>query len=79
MQAFTDLVGTSAVPAHAFDIAELTELTPALDTAQATHDIGDRRVRLQILLSLELCCASISAAERPLRSTLRSNSHASIY
>ncbi len=34
MQAFTDLVGTSAVPAHAFDIAELTELTPALDTAR---------------------------------------------
>jgi hypothetical protein len=38
MQAFTDLVGTTAVPAHAFDMAELTELTPALDTAQATHD-----------------------------------------
>ena len=37
MQAFTDLVGTSAVPAHAFDIAELTELTPALDTAMAAH------------------------------------------
>ena len=37
IQAFTDLVGTSAVPAHAFDIEELTELTPALDTAQATH------------------------------------------
>ena len=37
MQAFTDLVGTSAVPAHAFDIDELTELTPTLDTAQATH------------------------------------------
>ena len=38
MQAFTDLVGTSAVPAHGFDIAELTELTPALDTATAAHD-----------------------------------------
>jgi len=37
MQAFTDLVGTTAVPAHAFDIAELTELTPALATAMATH------------------------------------------
>jgi hypothetical protein len=37
MQAFTDLVGTSAVPAHAFDIAELTELTPTLATATATH------------------------------------------
>ena len=34
---FTDLVGTSAVPAHAFDIDELTELTPALDTATAAH------------------------------------------
>ena len=38
MQTFTDLVGTSAVPAHAFDIAELTELTPVLDTAMAAHD-----------------------------------------
>ncbi len=46
MQAFTDLVGTSAVPAHAFDIDELTELTPALDTAMAAHDTADRRVRL---------------------------------
>ena len=38
MQAFTDLVGTAAVPAHCFDIAELTELTPTLDTASAVHD-----------------------------------------
>ena len=37
MQAFTDLVGTSTLPTHGFDIAELTELTPALDTAAATH------------------------------------------
>ena len=37
MQTFTDLVGTAAVPAHAYDIAELMELTPALYTAQATH------------------------------------------
>ena len=42
MQAFTDLVGTTAVPAHAFDIAELTELTPALDTATAAHDTADQ-------------------------------------
>ena len=42
MQAFTDLVGTTAVPAHAFDIAELTELTPALDTAQATHVLAEQ-------------------------------------
>ena len=42
IQAFTDLVGTSAVPAHAFDIVELTELTPALDTAMAAHDTADQ-------------------------------------
>ena len=40
MQAFTDLVGTSAVPAHAFDMAELTELTPALDTAAVDHGLS---------------------------------------
>jgi hypothetical protein len=32
-----DLVGTTAVPAHAFDIAELTDLTPALETAAVDH------------------------------------------
>ena len=42
MQAFTDLVGTSAVPAHAFDMAELTELTPTLDIAMAAHDTADQ-------------------------------------
>jgi hypothetical protein len=42
MQTFTDLVGTSAVPAHAFDIAELTELTPALATAMATHVLAEQ-------------------------------------
>ena len=42
MQAFTDLVGTTAVPAHAFDIAELTELTPALDTAMAAHGTAEQ-------------------------------------
>ena len=40
MQAFTDLVGTSAVPAHAFDIEELTELTPALETAAIDHGLS---------------------------------------
>jgi hypothetical protein len=40
MQAFTDLVGAAAVPAHAFDMAELTELTPALDTATAAHGMA---------------------------------------
>ena len=39
---FTDLVGTSAVPAHSYAIAELTELTPALDTAQATHGTAEQ-------------------------------------
>jgi hypothetical protein len=34
---FTDLVGTATLPAHAFDMAELTELTPALDAATAAH------------------------------------------
>ena len=42
IQAFTDLVGTSAVPAHAYDIAELTELTPTLDTATAAHDVAEQ-------------------------------------
>ena len=42
IQAFTDLVGTSAVPAHAFDIAELTELTPTLATATVTHDMAEQ-------------------------------------
>mgnify|MGYP005665808613 CR=1 FL=1 len=40
MQAFTDLVGTAAVPTHAFDMAELTELTPALDTAAVDHGLS---------------------------------------
>ena len=37
MQAFTDLVGTSAVPALSINIEELTELTPALETAAVDH------------------------------------------
>ena len=41
MQTFTDLVGTSAVPAHAF-LSELTELTPTLDIAMAAHDTADQ-------------------------------------
>lgn len=40
MQAFTDLVGTAVVPAHCFDSAELTDLTPALDTATVVHDMA---------------------------------------
>jgi hypothetical protein len=35
MQAFTDLVGNSAVPALSINIDELTELTPTLDIATA--------------------------------------------
>ena len=42
MQTFTDLVGTTAVPAHAFDIVELTELTPTLATATVTHDMAEQ-------------------------------------
>ena len=38
MQAFTDVVGTAAVTAHGFDIDELTDLTPTLDTASSVHD-----------------------------------------
>jgi hypothetical protein len=37
-----DLVGTTAVPAHAFDVAELTDLTPTLDTATAAHGTADQ-------------------------------------
>ncbi len=41
MQAsFTDLVGTAIVPAHCFDSIELTDLTPALGTATAVHDMA---------------------------------------
>ena len=40
MQTFTDLVGTAAVPAHAFDMAELTDLTPALDTATVVDGLA---------------------------------------
>ena len=39
---FTDLVGTSAVPALSINIDELTELTPTLDTAQATHGMAEQ-------------------------------------
>ena len=41
MQAsFSDLVGAASVPAHYFDSTELTDLTPALDTATAVHDMA---------------------------------------
>ncbi len=42
MQTFTDLVGTAAVPALSINIDELTELTPAVDTAQATHCMAEQ-------------------------------------
>ena len=41
MQAFTDLVGTTAVPEHAIDVAELTDLTPTWDIAMAAYDTAD--------------------------------------
>lgn len=37
---FTDLVGTAVVPAHCFDIHELTDLTPVLNTAAAVVEMG---------------------------------------
>ena len=37
MQTFTDFVGTAAVPALSINIEELTELTPALETAAVDH------------------------------------------
>ena len=40
MQAFTDLVGTTAVPALSINIDELTELTPALDNAAIDHGLS---------------------------------------
>ena len=40
MQTFTDLVGTTVVPAHCLDSTELTDLTPALDTATAIHGMA---------------------------------------
>ncbi len=66
MQTFTDLVGTTAVPAHAFDIAELTDLTPTLDTAMAAHDIAEAS---ELDMGPRLCNRTAvdgsPAAERP--------------
>ena len=43
MQAsFTDLVGTTVVPTNFLDSKELTDLTPALDTATAAHDMAEQ-------------------------------------
>ena len=36
---FTDLVGTAVVPAHCFDSAELTDLSPALGTTTVVHGL----------------------------------------
>ena len=46
MQAFTDLVGTSAVPALSINIEELTELTPALETAAVDHGTSQEALKL---------------------------------
>ena len=51
MQAFTDLVGTATLPAHAFDVAELTELTPALDAATAAHDTAEQASEASAMIS----------------------------
>ena len=55
MQAFTDLVGTAAVPAHAFDIDELTDLTPTLDTASAAH--GTSAEASEAAGTVGFCCS----------------------
>ena len=62
MQAFTDLVGTAAVPAHCFDIAELTELTPALDTAAVDHGLAEQASEAAATVGVpsgtNVCCVS---------------------
>jgi len=62
IQAFTDLVGTSAVPAHAFDIAELTELTPTLAAATAAHGMAGQASEASPTRFIGWCSP---AAERP--------------
>jgi len=52
MQAFTDLVGTSTLPTHGFDIAELTELTPKLDTASSVHDTSAEASEASLSLNI---------------------------
>ena len=59
IQAFTDLVGTSAVPALSINIEELTELTPALDTAMAAHDTADQAS--EAAATLLVCLISITS------------------
>jgi len=61
MQAFTDLVGTSAVPAHAFDIDELTELTPTLATAQATHGMAEQASEARCTRAFTGACLNLMA------------------
>lgn len=39
---FTNLVGAAVVPAHCFDTTEFTDLTPALDTTSAAHDMAEQ-------------------------------------
>ncbi len=59
MQAtFTDLVGTAIVPAHCFDTDELTDLTPALDTATAAHDMAAQASELSPNCELQLGTSS---------------------
>ena len=66
MQTFTDLVGTTAVPAHAF-LSELTELTPTLDIAMAAHDVAEQASEASGLLPSELYfnCSIIVPSELP--------------
>ena len=56
MQAsFTDLVGTAVVPAHCFDSDELTDLTPALDTATAAHDMAEQASEARRTFTITIC------------------------
>ena len=60
MQAFTDLVGATAVPVHGFDMAELTELTPKLDIAKAAHDMAEQASEGVMHICAPTCTAGIT-------------------
>ena len=63
MQAFTDLVGTTAVPAHAFDMAELTALETAavdhgtsLEASEAKPRLSQSLWVMTVVAGFQLCC-----------------------
>ena len=61
MQAFTDLVGSSAVPALSINIDELTELTPTLTTAQATHGMAEQASEARCTRAFTGACLNLMA------------------